>query len=137
MELPKELKMYSGQPAWLPDVDVSHNAQLASQPTQPVQPVHYYAIQPVTVVQPQPQKYVFLPWIPDPEKAENSGVRSLLMERVDVINCFINRLNDAGVPWVNVNTGKDNNGVQVLPPLVADVSDKNNDKDDQLSGEGK
>ncbi|EAP4732669.1 hypothetical protein EGD47_25150 [Salmonella enterica] len=130
MDLPKELKMYSGQPAYLPDADASHNVQ-------PVQPVYYYAMQPVAVVQPQSQKYVFLPWIPDPERAENPGVRALLMERVDVINCFINRLNEAGVPWVNINTGKDNNGVQVLPPLVADVLNKGNDKGDQLSGEGK
>lgn len=118
MPLPNAFTGISGNSPYLSEYDIP-KPQPVPQPVQVAQPL-YYAIQPVAVAQPQPpqqKNYVFLPFIPDPKKGESPGVKALLQERVDVINCFISKLNDAGVLWVNVNTGMSNNGVQVLPPL--------------------
>lgn len=130
MNLPNGFAHLSGGSTYLSENDIAKLQQLAPQPVQPAQPVQmaqaYYSPQPVYYsVQPQPQpqqrQYVFLPWIPDPKKAESPGLRALLQERVDVINCFVEKMNEAGVLWVNVNTGKDNRGAQVLQPF--NVSD--------------
>ncbi|EBU8195845.1 hypothetical protein DLM41_13040 [Salmonella enterica subsp. enterica serovar Sandiego] len=136
MNLPDGFTHLSGGSTYLSENDIAKLQQLAPQPVQPAQSVQmaqplYYAVQP----QPQPQQrqYVFLPWIPDPKKAESLALRALLQERVDVINCFIDRLNAAGVLWVNVNTGKDNRGAQVLPP--ANVSDEIYKLDDKPADE--
>lgn len=136
MNLPNGFTHLSVGSTYLSENDIAKLQQLAPQPVQPEQPVQmaqplYYAVQP----QPQPQQrqYVFLPWIPDPKKAENLTLRTLLQERVDVINCFIDRMNEAGVLWVNVNTGKDNRGAQVLPP--ANTPDSVYKQDDKPADE--
>lgn len=140
MNLPNGFTHLSGGSTYLSENDIAKLQQAAPQPVQPAQPVQmaqplYYAIQPQPQPQPQPQQrqYVFLPWIPDPKKAESLMVRTLLQERVDVINCFIDRMNEAGVLWVNVNTGKDNRGAQVLPP--ANTPDSVYKQDDKPADE--
>ncbi|EOF5195863.1 hypothetical protein ACK1W8_002145 [Salmonella enterica] len=134
MNLPDGFTHLSGGSTYLSENDIAKLQQLAPQPVQPAQPVQmaqplYYAVQP----QPQQRQYVFLPWIPDPKKAESLMVRTLLQERVDVISCFIDRMNEAGVLWVNVNTGKDNRGAQVLPP--ANTPDSVYKQDDKPADE--
>lgn len=126
MNLPDGFTRLSGGSTYLSENDIAKLQQSAPQPVQPAQPVQmaqalYYAVQPQPQPQPQQRQYVFLPWIPDPKKAESPGLRALLQERVDVINCFVEKMNEAGVLWVNVNTGKDNRGAQVLQPF--NVSD--------------
>lgn len=138
MNLPNGFAHLSGGSTYLSENDMAKLQQLAPQPVQPAQPVQmaqplYYAVQPQPQPQPQQRQYVFLPWIPDPKKAESLALRALLQERVDVINCFIDRMNEAGVLWVNVNTGKDNRGAQVLPP--ANVSDAIYKLDDKPADE--
>ncbi|EDA9946993.1 hypothetical protein A6J17_16930 [Salmonella enterica] len=134
MNLPDGFTHLSGGSTYLSENDIAKLQQLAPQPVQPAQPVQmaqplYYAVQPQPQPQPQQRQYVFLPWIPDPKKAEGLMLRTLLQERVDVINCFIDRMNEAGVLWVSVNTGKDCNGAQVLPPVsVPDSIYKLDDK---------
>ncbi|EGF3846887.1 hypothetical protein ICQ57_002514 [Salmonella enterica] len=133
MNLPNGFMHLSGGSTYLSENDIAKLQQAAPQPVPQPQPV-YYAPQPVyysVQSQPQPQQrqYVFLPWIPDPKKAKSLGLRALLQERVDVINCFVERMNEAGVLWVNVNTGKDNRGAQVLQPFnVSDSVYKQDDK---------
>lgn len=138
MNLPNGFTHLSGGSTYLSENDIAKIQQAAPQPVQPAQPVQmaqslYYAVQPQPQPQPQQRQYVFLPWIPDPKKAESLMLRTLLQERVDVINCFIDRMNEAGVLWVNVNTGKDNNGAQVLPP--ANVPDSVYKQDDKPADE--
>ncbi|EHH3359131.1 hypothetical protein J5C38_002631 [Salmonella enterica subsp. enterica serovar Sandiego] len=138
MNLPDGFTHLSGGSTYLSENDIAKLQQLAPQPVQPAQPVQmaqplYYAVQPQPQPQPQQRQYVFLPWIPDPKKAESLMVRTLLQERVDVISCFIDRMNEAGVLWVNVNTGKDNRGAQVLPP--ANTPDSVYKQDDKPADE--
>lgn len=134
MNLPNGFTHLSGGSTYLSENDIAKLQQAAPQPVQPAQPVQmaqalYYAVQPQPQPQPQQRQYVFLPWIPDPKKAESLGLRALLQERVDVINCLVERMNEAGVLWVNVNTGKDNRGAQVLQPFnVSDSVYKQDDK---------
>ncbi|EBZ3777649.1 hypothetical protein AID08_08720 [Salmonella enterica subsp. enterica serovar Minnesota] len=134
MNLPNGFAHLSGGSTYLSENDIAKIPQLAPQPVQPAQPVQmaqplYYAVQPQPQPQPQQRQYVFLPWIPDPKKAKNLALRLLLQERVDVINFFIDGMNKAGVLWVSVNTGKDCNGAQVLPPVsVPDSIYKLDDK---------
>ncbi|ELW0413554.1 hypothetical protein QMQ27_001946 [Salmonella enterica] len=137
MNLPNGFAHLSGGSTYLSENDIAKLQQAAPQPVpQPVQMAQplYYAVQPQPQPQPQQRQYVFLPWIPDPKKAESLMLRTLLQERVDIINCFIDRMNEAGVLWVNVNTGKDNNGAQVLPPTnTPDSVYKQDDKPDDES----
>ncbi|EAR5546022.1 hypothetical protein IHA43_001478 [Salmonella enterica] len=138
MNLPDGFTHLSVGSTYLSENDIAKLQQLAPQPVQPEQPVQmaqslYYAVQPQPQPQPQQRQYVFLPWIPDPKKAESLMLRTLLQERVDVINCFIDRMNEAGVLWVNVNTGKDNRGAQVLPP--ANTPDSVYKQDDKPADE--
>lgn len=138
MNLPDGFARLSGGSTYLSENDIAKLQQAAPQPVQPAQPVQmaqplYYAVQPQPQPQPQQRQYVFLPWIPDPKKAESLMLRTLLQERVDVINCFIDRMNEAGVLWVNVNTGKDNRGAQVLPP--ANTPDSVYKQDDKPADE--
>ncbi|HGB5419474.1 TPA: hypothetical protein ACIVQF_005230 [Salmonella enterica subsp. enterica serovar Muenchen] len=120
----KQVVLFNGQLAWQPEPgDYNYPpVQQTAQPVQPVQPaqaVYYFAAQPVPVAQPQPlARYIFLPWLPTEKQlkeAETPQQRMLLQERVDVIDAVIRSLNAAGVPWVNTTTGKDYNGVQVMP----------------------
>lgn len=90
------------------------------QPVQVVQPVpQYYAMQAyaVTPQPPQQKNYVFLPLKLDPKKAGDEPGVMFFAVRNNMIDHFAKILNDAGVAWVDRNTGKDNNGAQVLQPV--------------------
>ncbi|EIM5532408.1 hypothetical protein LNM54_004233 [Salmonella enterica subsp. enterica] len=116
MPLPNAFTGISGNSPYLSDDDIPKQ-----QPVQVVQPVQqYYAMQSYAATpQPQQQKnYVFLPLKYDPKKAGSTVGTLLFMERNSVIESFTKAMNEAGVAWVDTNTGKDNNGVQVLQPVT-------------------
>ncbi|EHI7917531.1 hypothetical protein J9M50_004092 [Salmonella enterica] len=128
----KQIVLFNGQLAWQPEPG-DYNYPPAQQTAQPVlmaQPVQqYYAMQSYAAT-PPPPSYVYLPWVPTEKQlngAKTPQQRSLLQERLDVVDAVIRSLNAAGVPWVNTTTGKDHNGVQVLPAIEAKEPDGNND----------
>ncbi|EGF7153275.1 hypothetical protein IC345_003001 [Salmonella enterica] len=133
MNLPNGFMHLSGGSTYLSENDIAKIQQAAPQPVPQQQPV-YYAPQPVYYsVQPQPQNYVFLPWVPPKKDTDNNSIKLLRMEQHLLIDGFIKALNTAGVPWVDTATGMNNNGVQVMQPLVA--LDANDGQDNQQSGE--
>lgn len=121
MPLPNAFTGISGNSPYLSEYDIPE-PQPVPQPVQVVQPVtQYYAMQTYAVT-PQPQNYVFLPLKYDPKKADSEPLKIIFAARNDLIDVFSKRLNDAGVAWVDSNTGKDNNGVQVRQPV--NISDE-------------
>ncbi|EDM3246922.1 hypothetical protein V4F18_001987 [Salmonella enterica] len=138
MNIPNGFAHLSGGSTYLSENDIAKIQQAAPQPVQPAQPVQmaqaYYSPQPVYYsVQPQPQNYVFLPWVPPKKDTDSVSIKILRMEQHLLIDGFIKALNTAGVPWVDTATGMNNNGVQVMQPLVA--LDANDGQDNQQSGE--
>ncbi|EEG0814208.1 hypothetical protein GWB67_08825 [Salmonella enterica] len=133
MNLPNGFMHLSGGSTYLSENDIAKIQQAAPQPVPQPQPV-YYAPQPVYYsVQPQPQNYVFLPWVPPKKDTDNNSTRLLRVEQHLLIDGFIKALNAAGVPWVNTATGMNNNGVQVMQPLV--IPDADDRQDNKQSGE--
>lgn len=130
MPLPNAFTGISGNSPYLSEYDIP-KPQPVPQPVQMAQPL-YYAIQPVAVAQPQPpqqKNYIFLPPKYDPKKAGSTVSTLLFMERNNVIDYFVKAMNDAGVAWVDTNTGKDNNGAQVIQPFtISDEVYKNANK---------
>lgn len=120
MPLPNAFTGISGNSPYLSENDIP-KPQPVPQPVQVVQPVpQYYALQTyaATPQPPQQKNYVFLPLKYDPKKAGSTIGTLLFMERNSVIESFTKAMNEAGVAWVDTNTGKDNNGVQVLQPVT-------------------
>lgn len=121
MPLPNAFTGISGNSPYLSEYDIPE-PQPVPQPVQVVQPVpQYYAMQTYAAT-PQPQNYVFLPLKYDPKKADSEPLKIIFASRNDLIDVFSKRLNDAGVAWVDSNTGKDNNGVQIRQPV--NISDE-------------
>lgn len=124
MTLPNAFTGISGNSPYLSENDIP-KPQPVPQPVQVVQPVpQYYAMQTyaVTPQPPQQKDYVFLPLKYDPKKADSEPLKIIFLARNDLIDVFSKKLNDAGVAWVDSNTGKDNNGVQVRQPT--NISDE-------------
>lgn len=124
MPLPNAFTGISGNSPYLSEYDIP-KPQPVPQPVQVVQPVpQYYAMQTYAAIPqpPQQKNYIFLPPKYDPKKAGSTVSTLLFMERNNVIDYFVKAMNDAGVAWVDANTGKDNNGAQVIPPFT--ISDE-------------
>lgn len=124
MPLPNAFTGISGNSPYLSENDIP-KPQPVPQPVHVVQPVRlYYAMQSyaATPQPPQQKDYVILPLKHDPKKAVSEPLKIMFMSRNDLIDVFSKRLNDAGVAWVDSNTGKDNNGVQVRQPV--NISDE-------------
>lgn len=121
MPLPNAFTGISGNSPYLSENEII-KPQPVPQPVQVVQLVpQYYAMQTYAAT-PQPQNYVFLPLKYDPKKAKSEPLKIIFLARNDLIDDFSKILNDAGVAWVDSNTGKDNNGVQVRQPV--NISDE-------------
>lgn len=122
MPLPNAFIGISGNSPYLSENDIP-KPQPVPQPVQVVQPVpQYYAMQtyaatPQPPQPPQQKDYVILPIKYDPKKADSGALRAIFVSRNDLIDDFSKRLSDVGVVWVDSNTGKDNNGVQVRQPV--------------------
>ncbi|EBE4779562.1 hypothetical protein ACQSET_10030 [Salmonella enterica] len=124
MPLPNAFTGISGNSPYLSEYDIP-KPQPVPQPVQVVQPVpEYYAMQTyaATPQPPQQKNYVFLPLKLDPKKADSEPLKIMIASRNDLIDVFSKKLNDAGVAWVDSNTGKDNNGIQVSQPV--NISDE-------------
>lgn len=122
MNLPDGFTHLSVGSTYLSENDLAKLQQLAPQPVQPAPPVQmaqplYYAVQPQPQPQPQQRQYVFLPLKLDPKKADSETGAIFFATRNNLIDSFSKILNDAGVAWVDGNTGKDNNGIQVRQPV--------------------
>lgn len=124
MPLPNAFTGISGNSPYLSEHDIP-KPQPVPQPVQVVQPVpQYYAMQTyaATPQPPQQKNYVFLPLKFDPKKADSEPLKWIIASRNNLIDVFSKNLNDAGVAWVDSNTGKDNNGIQVRQPI--NISDE-------------
>ncbi|EBJ7121565.1 hypothetical protein DY703_05110 [Salmonella enterica] len=133
MPLPNAFIGISGNSPYLSENDIP-KPQPVPQPVQVVQPVpQYYAMQTyaATPQPPQQKDYVILPLKYDPKKADSEPLKIIFVSRNDLIDVFSKRLNDAGVVWVDSNTGKDNNGVQVRQPV--NISDEDYKELNKLS----